>query len=104
MVIIETHLFRQLVDQLMDEEEFIALQHALIERPERGAVIKNSYGLRKLRWASGNTGKRGGLRVIYYWYSTAAQIYLLYVYQKSVQQNLTAQQLAVLKKLVKDWS
>jgi len=45
-------------------------------------------------------GKRGGIRVIYYWYSPAVQIYMLLAYGKSEQENLTTQQLKVLKTLV----
>ena len=104
MVIIETHLFRKLIDQLMTDDEFTQLQRALIEYPDRGALIKHSGGLRKLRWSSGNGGKRGGLRIIYYWQSATDQVYLIFIYQKSVQKDLTDQQLSILRKLVEDWN
>jgi hypothetical protein len=104
MVIIETHLFRKLIDQLMTDDELTQLQRALIEYPDRGVLIKQSGGLRKLRWSSGDGGKRGGLRIIYYWQSATDQVYLIFIYQKSVQKDLTHQQLSILRKLVEDWN
>jgi len=63
---IETPIFsRQLYDLLADDE-YRALQLALLLRPEQGARIAGSGGLRKLRWRLRGKGKRGGLRIIYY--------------------------------------
>lgn len=73
MVFIEAPLFsRQLADYL-DEDEYGTLQWALTLHPEAGTVVRGSGGVRKLRWAPPGRGKRGGLRVIYYWRSEAAR-------------------------------
>lgn len=67
MLIIETPIFTKLVNELMSDDEYRKLQEALVNRPDMGALIKNSGGLRKMRWAIEGHGKSGGIRVIYYW-------------------------------------
>ena len=52
---------------LVDDEHYRQLQLELVARPESGVLIRGSGGLRKLRWYVRGGGKRGGLRVIYYW-------------------------------------
>jgi len=47
-------------------------------------------------------GKSGGLRIIYYW-DTPEAIYLVFAYEKTVQEDLTHSQLKILSKLVKEW-
>ena len=56
-------------------------------------------GLRKIRWAGSGRGKRGGIRVIYYLVRDD-RVYLLFAYPKNKQENLTSQQLKVLRKIV----
>ena len=67
MVIIETSVFTKQVQTLLTDEEYHQLQAELVRRPEAGAVIPRSGGLRKVRWSMPGRGKRGGARVIYYW-------------------------------------
>ena len=86
----------------MEDDEYKALQVALLLRPEQGAIIPKSGGLRKVRWATKGTGKRGGLRIIYYWDKKTEFFYMLYVYQKSKQDDLTPDQLRILSQLVKE--
>jgi hypothetical protein len=76
------------------------LQIHLINRPDGGKTIAGSDGLRKLRWSAGGHGKRGGIRVIYYWLMPRDAILLLYAYPKSEQDDLTAEQLRQIKKVV----
>jgi len=87
----------------MSDEDYRVLQEALITRPESGDIIKGSGGLRKIRWKLEGQGKRGGIRVIYYWVTADDQIRMLYVYRKSKQADLTAEQLAFLKSIVERW-
>jgi mRNA-degrading endonuclease RelE of RelBE toxin-antitoxin system len=61
----------------------------LIDTPETGDVIPGAKGLRKIRVASGGKGKRGGSRVIYYWYVTPEKIQFCRIYEKSCQANLS---------------
>jgi len=66
MLFIETPVFTEDVEALLSIDSYRALQYALSLRPETGRVIPGSGGLRKLRWRTTASGKRGGLRVIYY--------------------------------------
>jgi hypothetical protein len=87
---------------LLDVEAYRLLQLALLQRPARGAVIRRSGGLRKVRWALPGQGKRGGVRVIYFWDEASETFYMLYAYPKNGQEDLTAQQLLVLSRLVRE--
>lgn len=86
----------------MADEDYREMQQALVRCPLVGNQIKKSGGLRKLRWKSGGKGKRGGSRIIYYWYKNDEIIYMLYAYQKNRQEDLTNDQLKILSKLVKE--
>jgi hypothetical protein len=62
--------------------------------------MPGSGGLRKLRWSAGGRGKRGGIRVIYYWFVSKDIILLLYVFAKSERDDLTTEQLRQLRKII----
>ena len=102
MVIIETPIFTKQLLSTLSDDEYRLLQNMLMERPDAGKVIPGSAGLRKLRWAAEGRGKRGGLRVIYYWFTARGSILLLFIYPKNVQDNLTPDQLKQLKKIVEE--
>lgn len=76
------------------------MQEALIQRPGLGSIILGTGGLRKLRWKLEGRGKRGEVRVIYYWQKADDQLYMLYGYPKNEQQDLTAEQKKLLKQIV----
>lgn len=103
MIIVETTVFTKLISRLMDDDQYCELQELLIENPEIGDLIQGSGGLRKIRWKLAGQGKRGGVRVIYYWAVSVDQIRMLYVYSKSNQENLTKDQLNGLRKIVERW-
>ena len=85
----ESPAFTKAVQEILCEEDYFALQDLLIERPDVGDVIPGSKGLRKIRVASGGKGKRGGSRVIYYWYVEPERIQFCRIYEKSNQANLS---------------
>jgi len=97
---IETQIFSSELRRLLPDEPYRHLQLILLLRPEQGAIIKGSGGLRKIRWGSQTRGKRGGFRVIYYWDKSVEVIYMLLIYDKTDQDDLTPQQLKILKKTV----
>jgi hypothetical protein len=93
---------RHRVDYL-DDEAFQTLQRLLMLNPEAGDMIPDTGGLRKLRFADERRGKgkRGGLRVIYYWWNTGSQFWLFTVYDKDEIADLTAAQRKSLKEMIK---
>jgi mRNA-degrading endonuclease RelE of RelBE toxin-antitoxin system len=103
MLFIETPIFTKLVTDLMSDDEYRKIQLALVLRPEAGKIIPGSGGLRKIRWKSSGSGKRGGLRLIYFWDVQEDRIYMLLIYKKSEQEDLTPSQLKILRNLVKEF-
>jgi hypothetical protein len=102
MQFIETPVFTRVIVELLGDEEYRHLQLALLHRPESGALIPKANGLRKIRWALPGRGKRGGLRVIYFWDWPSQSFYMLYAYPKNQQEYLTAEQLRILGRLVRE--
>jgi hypothetical protein len=100
MQFIETSVFTRQVTALLTDEEYGQLQVALSAHPDAGDIILGSGGLRKIRWAISGRGKRGGVRAIYYWRVRQDQILMLFMYSKTEKDDLTTQQLQVLREIV----
>lgn len=79
------------------------LQSALAENPEVGDLIAGSGGLRKIRIPSKGHGKRGGGRVIYYYFAGTSRIAMLLAYPKNAQDDLTPAQKKILIKIIETW-
>lgn len=88
----------------LDDDAFLKFQRLLMLNPEAGALIPGSGGLRKLRFADERRGKgkRGGLRVIYYWWDTGFQFWLFTIYDKDEMADLTKAQRDTLKQMIKN--
>jgi mRNA-degrading endonuclease RelE of RelBE toxin-antitoxin system len=99
---IETPVFSHQLSRVLSDDEYRALQTALILRPEQGVLIPGTGGLRKVRWVIRGKGKRGGLRVIYFWDSAVGVVYLLFLYLKSRQGDLTPEQSKLLRRIVQE--
>jgi hypothetical protein len=102
MRFVETPVFTSRVKELLPDDDYRTLQIALLLRPEQGPLIKGGGGLRKVRWAPKGVGKRGGVRVIYYWRPDERVFYMLFAYAKTTQEDLTADQLRVLARVVRE--
>jgi len=100
MVFIETPVFTKHVIKALTDEQYGLLQGFLVARPDAGNLIKGGSGIRKLRWALSGRGKRGGVRVIYFWRVSESQILMLTMYAKNERANLTPPQVKQLAKLV----
>ena len=96
LTFIETKLFTSLVHQYLADDEYAALQQALVATPDAGAVIRGSGGVRKLRWRVAGRGKRGGIRVIYYLRARQEEIWMLTVYAKNEEESIPGH---ILKKI-----
>lgn len=99
---VETPIFTEGLLKTLTDDEYHSMQMALMLRPAMGAVIRGGGGLRKVRWGTSGRGKRGGARGIYYWADADSTIYLLLIYRKVDQDDLTPQQLKVLRRLVRE--
>ena len=86
---------------LLGENGFNELLAMLAKKPKAGPMIRGTGGLRKIRIASSGQGKRGGARVIYYYYNVHKPILLLLIYAKAKTEDMTDAQKAVYKKLCK---
>jgi hypothetical protein len=94
---VETPVFTKVVREHLSDDEYRGLQLALLLRPEQGSIIPGSGGLRKVRWKV-----RGRVRVIYYWITAEDAIYMLYLYEKTAQSDLTRAQVKVLRGQVRE--
>jgi hypothetical protein len=102
MVIVETKVFTRQAQVLLNDEDYRRLQTILVIRPDAGDLIPGGGGLRKIRWGTLGRGKRGGVRVIYYWAVNQDRILMLLLYAKNEQDNLTDEQLKVLRRIIEE--
>jgi hypothetical protein len=93
----EADVFAKRVRRILSEEQYANLKDHLAHRPDAGLVVPGSGGVRKLRWSAKGHGKRGGARVIYYWQVQADEIWLLTLYAKNEQENVSAHELKRMK-------
>lgn len=92
--------FEERAEKLLGKSGFDDMLEFLARRPKAGRIIQDTGGLRKVRIARPGQGKRGGTRVIYYYHNDTKPIFLLLIYAKADQENLTNAQKAQLKKHV----
>jgi hypothetical protein len=101
---VELPAFERHRSAYLEDEQFAALQQALLADPECGDVIAATGGLRKMRFADARRGKgkRGGLRIIYFWWEAQSQVLLFTLYDKDEVVDLTAREKKVLKGML-EW-
>ncbi len=85
----ETPLFVRQAEKVWSDEEREEFIDFISKNPESGDLIQDTGGVRKIRWRRAGTSKRDGVRIIYFYYSTACPIFLLMVYAKSMQADLS---------------
>lgn len=102
LVFFETPLFSRLLPDYLTDESYRQLQKTLLESPELGDVMPGTGGFRKIRWEDSRRGKgkRGGLRVIYYYLTADHQIWFFTLYGKDEALDLTADEKKLLKKAI----
>ena len=100
---VELPPFERVRKDYLDDEAYRALQQELLNNPVAGDVIEGTGGLRKLRQPDPRRGKgkRGGLRIIYYWWFGGDQFWLFTVFDKDQAVDLTPDQRKALKQMLK---
>lgn len=101
-IFIELPAFQRFRETYLDDEAYRIFQEELMKNPEAGDVIKGTGGLRKLRFVDKRRGKgkRGGLRIIYYWWKGVHQFWLFTLYDKNEMVNLTSKELKLLASML----
>ena len=103
MIFNETPVFTEDLLELLSDEEYAEFQCYLADNPLAGELIQQTGGLRKVRWSAQGTGKRGGVRVIYYHVTVDFQIRLILIYKKGIQDDLSVEQKKILRQLNERW-
>ena len=102
-VFVELPAFDRHRAEYLSDDAFRMLQAILMKSPDAGDPIEGAGGLRKLRFADARRGKgkRGGLRVIYYWWEAGLQFWLYTLYDKNERDDLSPQQRKTLRAMLK---
>lgn len=80
---IESSIFERVCPSYLDDDEYAELQQFMINSPEAGQLVRGSGGVRKLRWKRPGTGKRGGVRIIYFVRYEPNEFWMLTIYAKA---------------------
>jgi hypothetical protein len=99
-VIAYTRVYARRVEKVLRTEERDAMELHVAETPEIHPVVAGTGGVRKARWGRQGRGKRGGVRVIYFYRSAADVVYFLDIYAKAAKEDLTPADKQQLKELV----
>jgi hypothetical protein len=99
ITVAEMPLFIRQASDVWDDAEREAFIEFIARNPEQGDLIPETGGVRKIRWVRPGSGKRGGARVIYFYHNGDRPLYLLMVYAKARQENLTAEEKKAVRKL-----
>lgn len=98
--ILELPEYIRRIAKLLDKSECNKVINYLAVHPKSGDIITGTGGVRKLRWARSGIGKRGGVRIIYYFHNEGIPLFLLTVFGKKEKDNLTKAERNELSKLV----
>jgi hypothetical protein len=86
--VIETPTFQKQADKICSESERLAFIDWIAVNPLAGDVIPGADGARKVRWGRAGSGKRGGVRVVYFNLTEQGVVVLVMMYAKSDQANI----------------
>lgn len=82
------------------DDELSQLQQMLLENPKAGDVMKGTGGLRKVRFAFPDSGKRGSVRVCYIDIEGVLEIHLIDVFAKNEKENLSKAERNLIKSII----
>jgi len=101
LTVVETAAYLADAKKLLTDDERASVVDMIAANPACGEIIQGGGGVRKVRFAIGNKGKSGGVRVIYYFHSEVFPAFLLMVYAKNMRTDISAEQTAVLASFAK---
>jgi len=104
MEFVEATAFTSHLSSYLNDDGYKELQTRLAANPELGDLMPGTGGFRKLRWPDARRGKgrRGGLRIIYYYFASHHAIWLMTLYDKDEASDLTAREKKVLKAAIEN--
>lgn len=102
MKFIETTVFTKKITQLISDESYKDFQRCLLADPNKGVLIKDGGGIRKIRWNLDGRGKSGSIRIIYFFKKSKSVFYMLYAYTKSDRASLSDYETRTLRALAKE--
>lgn len=97
--VVELPEFQRRAAALLSTSEKQGIIDYLAAHPRSGVVMTGTGGIRKFRWASGNKGKSGGVRVVYFYHSGSMPLFLLTLFGKGDKENLSKAERNELAKL-----
>ena len=100
ITVAETAVFMRQASVLWTEDERLEFVDFIARNPEAGDLIPASGGVRKIRWGRRGSGKRGGVRIIYFYHDPAMPVYLLMIYAKARRDDLSADAQRTVQRLV----
>jgi len=104
MEFVEPKLFSKKLSSHLADDEYRELQGYMLENPDAGDIIKESGGIRKLRWKAEGRGKLGGMRIIYYLELAESRFLMLTLCAKNEVQDLSKAEVKMLRKIVEEWN
>lgn len=102
LTVVQTSLFQKQWPLYWTEDERGEFAAQLAATPELGVIVKESGGIRKVRWKRQGTGKSGGVRVIYFVKNEAEDLVLLTLYAKSQTDNINGAALKEIRRALED--
>ena len=98
--VIETPIYSRKADNLLSEDEREEIAVFISQNPTAGSTVRGSGGVRKIRWARAGSGKRGGVRIIYYNQWQHEEVWLLTLYAKNERSTIPAHELRLIKEAI----
>ena len=95
ITVVEVEPFSTKARQVWDEEEKLEFIGFVAHNPDAGDFMPGTGGVRKIRWARRGVGKRGGVRVVYYYHNESMPLFLLSLYSKSEKSDLRPKKKAI---------
>jgi len=100
LTVIETPTYSRKAEALLNEDEREEFAVFISQNPSAGSVVRGSGGVRKIRWARTGSGKRGGVRVIYYNQLHHEEVWLLTLYAKTDRSTIPADELGLIREAI----